>query len=184
MLQFISQTWIVLVQSLLLLLLLSLVFQVSSYSLPNSSSTTSQHHQIKICQNKQCIKQFSSNYDGNLIQMFHDLLPPSPTTTTITNVDDEPTTIQSKVTIESSGCLSNCGKGPNVCIITHNNNKEKGGMFGMGSIDNIDNNERMFNNVGDLQTVAAVLEVGTGIDCPIELMVAVDGMIQVSRSKF
>ena len=118
--------------------------------------------------------------------MFHDLLPPSPTTTTtITNVDDEPTTIQSKVTIESSGCLSNCGKGPNVCIITHkNNNKEKGGRFGMGSIDNIDNNERMFNNVGDLQTVAAVLDVGTGIDCPIELMVAVDGMIQVSRSKF
>lgn len=106
--------------------------------------------QIQVCQSKDCMKQFSStNYDGNLIQMLTDLLPPGEA---------------AKIKIESCGCLSNCGRGPNV-LVRH------------------DNNERVFNGVQDVQTAAAILDVGVGIDCPIEIMVAIDMMTKVSKSK-
>ncbi len=111
--------------------------------------------QIKVCQSKDCMKQFSStNYDGNLIQMLTDLLPPG----------ESASSNSSKIKIESCGCLSNCGRGPNV-LIRH------------------DNNERVFNGVQDIQTVAAILDVGVGIDCPIEIMVAIDMITKVNKSK-
>jgi len=67
-----------------------------------------------------------------------------------------------KVTIESTGCLSHCGSGPNVCI-KHNNR------------------ERVFNGVNDVQTAAAILEVGGEIDTPVDLMVAVNKIAQANR---
>ncbi len=70
------------------------------------------------------------------------------------------------VSIEASGCFSHCGSGPNVCI-QHNNNRE-----------------RVFNGVSDVQTAAAILEVGAAIDTPVALMVAVNMMAQANRSKF
>ena len=134
-------------------------------SLTASNSQLKQAHalafstqtQISICQNKDCIKKFktSSNSDGGVIQMMIDLIPPS-------NVDD--------IIINSSGCLSQCGYGPNVCIKSEKERSNGGG-------------ERVFHEVKDVQTAAAVLEVGGGIDCPIELMVAVDMIGQASRSK-
>jgi predicted metal-binding protein len=104
--------------------------------------------QIRVCQNKDCIKQ---SEDGNLIQMLTDLIPPQE---------------GDKINIESCGCLSNCGKGPNVSI------KSDGGV-----------EERVFNNVKDVQTAAAILDVGAGIDSPIALMVAAEMIAQANRSK-
>ncbi len=117
---------------------------------------------VSICQNKDCIKKFQSssktNHDGGIIQLMTDLIPPP---------SHDKNDADQIVTIESTGCLSHCGCGPNVCIKNKSTNKE-----------------RVFNDVKDIQMAAAVLEVGGGIDCPIELMVAVDMIGQASRSKY
>lgn len=118
-------------------------------------------HHIRVCQNKDCMKQFSSSYDGNLIQMLTDLIPSQSQSTSEARSTID---VGGEVTIETSGCLSHCGRGPNVAI--HNGSTE-----------------RVFNDVKDLQTAAAILEVGAELDCPIELMVAVDLITQAGRSK-
>lgn len=69
------------------------------------------------------------------------------------------------IQIEPSGCLDKCGNGPNVCI------KSSGG------------NEQMFGHVEDLSTASAIMEVGAEIDCPIPLMVAVQGMAKAALGK-
>lgn len=61
---------------------------------------------IKICQNKGCVKNFPSKYDGGLPQTIADLTLPS-TTSTITSTPP---------TIETTGCLSQCQNGPNIQI--------------------------------------------------------------------
>ena len=112
---------------------------------------------IQACQNKDCIKKFQSsttNSDGGIIQMITDLIPPKH---------------ENDFIIESSGCLAQCGLGPNICIKNNNMNGGEG---------------RIFHDVKDVQTAAAILEVGGGIDCPIELMVAVDMMSQASQSRY
>lgn len=126
----------------------SLLLLITSFDKVHSFS-----HHIRVCQNKDCVKKCPATLDGGLIQMFDDLIPPQ-------EVDG--------IKIESSGCLSHCGSGPNVSIRTKDGN----------------NKERVFNGVEDLQTAAAILDVGVGIDSPIALMVAVDMMAQANRSKF
>jgi len=59
---------------------------------------------IKICQNKGCVKNFPSKYDGGLPQTIADLTLPSSTSTSTTP------------TIETTGCLSQCQNGPNLQI--------------------------------------------------------------------
>jgi hypothetical protein len=65
---------------------------------------------IQVCENKNCIKQFSSpaGIDG-LTQVFSHLIHPNAT----------------HIVLQKSACLSQCGKGPNVCIVT----KQKSNIY-------------------------------------------------------
>jgi len=102
---------------------------------------------IKVCQNKDCTRRFQQfDSSGNLVQTFSDLLPPS----------------SHKVTVESTGCLGNCGKGPNVAI-------SNGGS------------EKIYGAVDDGLMASAILEVGGGIISPDKLVIAVEGLARVSR---
>lgn len=62
---------------------------------------------IKICQNKGCVKNFPSKYDGGLPQTIADLTLPTSTSAKSTSAT---------TTIETTGCLSQCQNGPNIQI--------------------------------------------------------------------
>jgi len=81
------------------------------------------------------------------VQTFSDLLPPSSSNT---------------VTVESTSCLGNCGKGPNVAISTSSN-------------------EKIYGAVDDGVMASAILEVGGGIESPNQLLIAVEGIARVSK---
>ena len=96
---------------------------------------------IKICHNKDCTKKGGGE---RLRNVFKDLIPPASTNDDI------------QLDIERSGCLSQCGKGPNVCVGKNN-----------GS------DEQMFFNIKDALDASAVLDVAiTEAQFPIELLVA------------
>jgi len=82
------------------------------------------------------------------VQTFSDLLPPSSS---------------NAVTVESTGCLGNCGKGPNVSISTSSNQK-------------------VYGAVDDGIMASAILEVGGGIQSPDQLLIAVEGIARVSKT--
>ena len=128
------------------------VFKATALSIVFSTciERTQSLSQMLICQNKDCMKKCPSSVEGGLMQMMVDLIPPE-------DAD--------KITIESSGCLSHCGSGPNLSV--------KNG-----------NQERVFNGVNDVQTASAILDVGGDIDSPIALMLAVDMMAHASKSKY
>jgi predicted metal-binding protein len=59
---------------------------------------------VKVCQNKDCCRNFQGK--SSLVQVLQDL----------TDDDNSSTPTTKKYTIESTGCLSKCDQGPNVCI--------------------------------------------------------------------
>ena len=87
--------------------------------------------------------------------VFRDLIPP-PTSKTD----------HIQLNIESSGCLSQCGKGPNVCVVNNNGNDEK-----------------MFFNIKDAIDASAVLDVAIPeANFPIELLVAASSIRQAEHA--
>jgi hypothetical protein len=64
------------------------------------------------------------------------------------------------VQVETTGCLSKCSFGPNVSI-----------------------NDRIFGNINDVLSAAAILEVGADVDSPGELMAAVEYMANANKCK-
>lgn len=107
--------------------------------------------QIRICQNKDCCKNFPSKYDGGLPQTIQDLIP--------TNAKQQGKAVP--IQVETTGCLSKCSFGPNVYI-----------------------NDRIFGNVNDVLSAAAILEVGADVDSPGELMAAVEYMANANKCKW
>lgn len=65
-----------------------------------ATGTSGLQTNVQVCTNKDCCKRFQGK-SMTLVQTVYDLIPPA-------DLD--------QVTIEPSGCLSNCGKGPNICI--------------------------------------------------------------------
>ena len=55
---------------------------------------------IQVCQNKDCCQRFEGQ-SMDLVRTLYDLLPPSS---------------QADIDIEATGCLSQCGKGPNMSV--------------------------------------------------------------------
>lgn len=60
--------------------------------------------------------------------------------------------------MESSGCLSQCSHGPNICV-----------------------NERVFGKINGVLAAAAVLEVAANIDCSGPLMAAIEDMATANK---
>lgn len=112
---------------------------------------------IQICQNKDCCKRFPSKYDGGLPQTVRDLIPIN------TRLQDKGSAavahVDTPIIIETTGCLSQCSSGPNISI-----------------------NDRIFGNVDDVLSVAAILEVAADVDSPGDLMAAVEDMATANKS--
>lgn len=100
--------------------------------------TTTKKCVIKVCHNKDCCKKGGGEA---LLETFRDLIPP-------------PSPGEASIAIESSGCLSQCGKGPNVLVV-HN-----------------DDSEKMYFGVEDPMSASAVIDVATGEEYPINLLLA------------
>jgi len=108
---------------------------------------------IKICHNKDCAKKGGGEA---LLDTFRDLLPaPSAGESVATSPG---------LSIESSGCLSQCGKGPNVLVVDK------------------DDTEKMYFGVEDPTTASAVIDVATGEDYPINLLVAATYISQAEHA--
>ena len=121
------------------------------------SASDRPHHLIKVCQNKDCRKRYSPRSpDGSLVQTFQDLLLPF-------DNDESPS---SNIQIESSGCLSQCGKGPNICV------ENQGGK------------ERHFFGVDSASTAAAILDVACDYDPPVSLIIAADTVSKAQTGEF
>jgi len=119
-----------------------------SLSLDPSATT-----RIKICQNKDCQKRFQKvSPSENLVQTFSDLLPPSASSTVI---------------VESTGCLGQCGNGPNISISSSVSGKRT---------------EKLFGGVDGGLMASAILEVGGGIESPDLLLIASEAIAKSTRA--
>jgi len=102
---------------------------------------------VKVCHNKDCCKKGGGD---NLLSTFRDLVPS----------DDN-----NQLTIESTGCLSQCGKGPNVCVVKNGSD------------------EKMYYDIKDALDASAVLDVATPeAEYPIELLVAASNIHQAEHT--
>lgn len=123
---------------------------------------------IKVCQNKECCKHFPSKYDGGLIQTLQDLIVVVQGTSgahgdaiaagpSVSKAEESSNSI---IVVESSGCLSQCSHGPNICV----------------------NDNRVFGNIDGTLAAAAVLEVvAPNIDCSGPLMAAIEDMATATK---
>lgn len=100
---------------------------------------------IKVCHHKDCVKRGGGE---PLLNTFRDLLPGG-----------------SDVTIERSGCRSQCGKGPNVSAVGN------------------DGKEKNYFSVEDPTTASAILDAATGQEYPINLLVAATSIVDAERGK-
>jgi (2Fe-2S) ferredoxin len=127
---------------------------VLAFSGTSSSGSSSPQHIVKICQNKDCHKRFSPHAaDGSLVDVVRDLFPSSSDNT-------------NTIAVESSGCLSQCGKGPNVCVVEADSRKE-----------------RLFFGVDSASTAAAILDVSCDYDPPVDLILAADKISKAQIGK-
>lgn len=107
---------------------------------------------IKVCQNKTCKKQQDATHNRSLIQTFQDLLTPE---------------MAPSVAIEESGCLTQCGKGPNVSVQRRGKSSA----------------ESLFNHVDSSHAAAVVLADGCGLSSPPILTAACEVLDKAHRGK-
>ena len=130
---------------------MSRLFNILVYSLTlssflfDSNALTQQNVKVQVCQNKDCCQRFQGNAQ-NLVQTIKHVCPPH------------------EVQVESSGCLSLCGKGPNICI--HVNGKEQ-----------------FYGDIVDAASAAAVLEMATDVAIHPTLVAAVNVMERASKGE-
>jgi (2Fe-2S) ferredoxin len=132
------------------------------YALSSSSTSgggsTGKSYIVKVCQSKTCMQQHhggSAASSRSLVQLIQDLIPP-------------PKMQQQniKISVESSGCLSQCGYGPNLVVA------------GEGK-----KNETLYNHVNSPQAVAVILQDVCGIQVPKILLAASDVMRKAELGK-
>jgi (2Fe-2S) ferredoxin len=125
-----------------LLLLLTILPSVSSFGM----SSPPKKCVVKICHNKDCTKKGGG---AELLNTFRDLIP----------LDNN------QLDIQSSGCLSQCGKGPNVCVVKNGSD------------------EKIYHGVKDALDASAMLDVATPeAEYPIELLVAASTINQAEHT--
>ena len=108
---------------------------------------------VRVCTNRDCRQ---AGGGPPLVSAFRSLLPPQ------SDTDDDGLNLL----IEPSGCLSQCGRGPNVSC-------SSGGGGG---------DDRLFTGVADVTTASAILDiVAPDIDFPIGLLVATSKISESQR---
>lgn len=139
---------------LILVLIISSPCHSFCYSLSstynNRSTNTNKNYIIKVCQSKTCIQQYQGGgyvaFRRPLARVIQDLIPPS--TMLVQDM---------RIHIESSGCLSQCGYGPNLVVVQ-------------------ENNEMLYNYIDSPQSAAVILHNICGIQVPKILLAASDVM--------
>lgn len=109
-------------------------------------------HKVRVCQNKDCCRQWK--HAQNLPETLQDLLPPD-----------------ANVEMEVSGCLSQCGKGPNLMV--QNNNNHQGGS-----------SQTIVQGVTGPLSLVDELQDQLGISVPSKLVAAVTVMEKATRGRF
>ncbi|CAB9507530.1 expressed unknown protein [Seminavis robusta] len=108
-----------------------------------SNGLVQQQTTIQVCQNKDCCKRYQQAHNSmDLVQTFRDLLAPSTITINSSQQQQQP-----QFVVEASGCLSHCGSGPNVAIITPDGSSSS------------NNQETVHNHVETPTSAAAILPV-------------------------
>lgn len=107
-------------------------------------------HKVQICQNKDCCRQWTLT-STNLVETLQDLLP----------ADDV-----MNVHIESTGCLSQCGKGPNIMMIFNDDDDDK----------KKNREPVLLHAVGGPHQLAQELQHHFGVRIPSKLLAAVTVM--------
>ena len=132
---------------------------LSAEILPTQSMSVSPRNKclIKICHNKDCTKKGGGD---PLVQTFRDLIPASSGSDSAAQSNDL------VISVEKSGCLSQCGRGPNVSVV------------------NDKNEEKMYFGVADAMTASAVLEVAADEEYPIALLVAATVISEAEQGEF
>jgi (2Fe-2S) ferredoxin len=103
---------------------------------------------IQVCQNKDCCKRYKMQ-SMNLVHTIYNLLPPSS---------------DRKIHVESTGCLSQCEKGPNIAFKQDNNKEEP----------------TIYNGICDHFSAAAVLPIVP----PATLLAAVSVMEKAEKGTY
>lgn len=122
---------------------------VDSFTFPFAKNSNSNAVCIvQVCQNKDCCKRWSMTYQ-RLPEILQDLLPPD---------------VASRVEVETTGCFSLCGKGPNICM------KKSGSQ------------EVYLNGITGPMTLADDLEEHLSIKIPSKLVAAVTVMEKAQKA--
>lgn len=142
-------------QSVLTAITILFVYYLETYdtlalTVPDSPTSPSNTYIIQVCENKDCLKQFPSTggVDG-LFQVLSDLIHPMTT----------------NVVLQRSGCLSHCGKGPNICI----------------SSTFMKTKTNTFSGVKDVYIASGILKDECNVEVSPLLLAAVDMMSQANR---
>mmetsp|Transcript_5224 Transcript_5224/g.5965 ORF Transcript_5224/g.5965 Transcript_5224/m.5965 type:complete len:265 (-) Transcript_5224:347-1141(-) len=148
-----------------ILIILLALFQIS-LSL-NVKAPVKTKYSINVCQNKNCVKQHCSKNGSAtrpLQDILNDLLPPEK---------------RDEVEVSSSGCISQCGKGPNVEIVSKTIQQEKT-LF--GNREKTIENARLFNGIDSTDMASKLLEAGIGITPPMMLVAACSVLSSAEKS--
>lgn len=125
--------------------LVAFIVAIASSSMSLVAALVAQNNVlIKVCHHKDCVKKGGGE---PLLNTFRDLMGKS-----------------SCATLESSGCLSQCGQGPNVFVIDS------------------DGKEKLYFGVGDPTTASALLDVAMNQEYPINFLVAATSIVEAERS--
>ena len=130
----------------------------TGFNLGNSNSNNNKPpppHKVRICQNKDCCRQWTLEQQG-LPETLQDLLPP-----------DAAAAGSSAVQVESTGCLSQCGKGPNLTMQNNHNNAPV-----------------MLHAVDGPVALARALQDELGIRVPSKLLAAVTVMEKARKGTY
>jgi predicted metal-binding protein len=119
-------------------------------SLSSSSVNSPPKVRIQVCQNKDCCRGFQGS--ASLLDTLHDLIPPG--------------MAAAHATVESTGCLSRCETGPNICI-------QKDGHPDNASID--------LQGVENAAAAAMHLQTTCDVDVPPKLIAAVKVMEKAQK---
>ena len=136
---------------IILALLLSTTEAFNVFGSSSNNNNKQQPHEVRICQNKDCCRQWT--LEQTLPETLQDLLPPD---------------VSPAVQVQVTSCLSQCGKGPNVMMIIKQQQQAQD--------SSASSTEVLLQGVDSPSALAAELQLYLGIRVPSKLLAAVTVM--------
>ena len=162
----------------LILSLLALMMMMISSRLPLAVSAFA-YCTIQVCQNKDCRQRFEGSSGTDLVRTFQDLLPPSTYYCYYSSDDDKktnPADAVAVVRVEPSGCLSQCGKGPNISVQVQQSSSPHSSSPPPPPV--------LVHGIRDVNIAAAELELSCGVSVHPTLLAAVKVLEKAEKGMF